>query len=272
MGRRAEVRLFDWREESKMQSEDKFDPIYYLYANPDVAATRWDPFEHFEKHGKIEGRQYALTKLPSQLEAEFLARREFFQKSFHMLDYNGISGDYVEFGSGGGATLITALRLSTNSQSNRTFWTFDSFKGLPHSVSADDEHPQWSSGVYAVSEDDYRRRCELAGIDMQRVRMIAGFYESSLIQPDVEYPSDIAIAYIDCDLFSSSRAVLNFLRSRLKNGMVIAFDDYYCHTSSGRSGEQKAFELFRGELRSFEFERYLSIGWHGQSFISYKID
>ena len=45
-------------------------------------------------------------------------------------------------------------------------------------------------------------------------------------------PTDIALAYIDCDLYSSTMPVLEFLLPRLKNGMIIAFDDYFCWSAT----------------------------------------
>ncbi|MDH4988523.1 TylF/MycF/NovP-related O-methyltransferase [Aminobacter anthyllidis] len=247
-----------------------FDPIFYLYANPDVAAAGVDPHEHFEKYGRAEGRVYALPQRPQRVESEFLRRREFFAKAFNMLSYNRIGGDYAEFGCGGGATLTMAYRESTDVGEGRTFWAFDSFKGLPPIEQSDDQHPEWHEGAYAVSEVDYRRRCRLAGVPEDQLRLVAGYYDNSLTKSDIEYPQDIALAYVDCDLFSSTTTVLQFLRSRLKNGMLLAFDDYFCHTQEGKSGEQKAFDLFRQETPEFSFEPYLTIGWHGQSFIAYR--
>jgi hypothetical protein len=58
-------------------------------------------------------------------------------------------------------------------------------------------------------------------------------------------PTDIALAYVDSDLYSSTRTVLEFLRPRLKHGMVVAFDDYFCWSATQPSGERKALEEYR---------------------------
>jgi hypothetical protein len=46
--------------------------------------------------------------------------------------------------------------------------------------------------------------------------------------------------YIDCDLYSSTKTVMAFLGSRLKHGMIVALDDYYCYSATGISGERLA--------------------------------
>jgi hypothetical protein len=38
---------------------DRFDPEWYLTQNPDVAASGMDPFRHYKRHGKQEGRMPA---------------------------------------------------------------------------------------------------------------------------------------------------------------------------------------------------------------------
>jgi O-methyltransferase len=54
----------------------------------------------------------------------------------------------------------------------------------------------------------------------------------------------VALACVDCDMYSSTRTVLSFLESRLKHGMIVAFDDYFCWSSTQISGERRAFVEF----------------------------
>ncbi|MGE5275822.1 MAG: hypothetical protein ACM3SU_02400 [Acidobacteriota bacterium] len=69
-------------------------------------------------------------------------RREFFRKAFLTLGFNGISGDYAEFGCETGTTFGLAWEengkaarqlafLSHRERQNRFFWALDSFRGLP---------------------------------------------------------------------------------------------------------------------------------------------
>ena len=78
---------------------------------------------------------------------------------------------------------------------------------------------------------------------------------------------DIALAYIDCDLYSSTMQVLRFLSPRLRHGMILAFDDYYCWSQTAVWGERNACnEFFAGHSR-FRLLPYIQFGWNGMSFI-----
>jgi len=147
-------------------------------------------------------------------------------------------------------------------------WAFDSFRGLPETSEADDEHPLWIPGMFAMDVDDFRRHCIENGIPREAYTTIVGFYDESLgsFSPSAA-PSDIVLAYIDCDMYSSTRDVLDFLSPRLKHGMILAFDDYFCFSSTRPSGEKLAFEEILASETNWRFERYRDIGWAGASFI-----
>ena len=61
--------------------------------------------------------------------------------------------------------------------------------------------------------------------------------------------------------------VLGFLAPRLKHGMILAFDDYYCWSPTAAAGERVAIaEVFAGHER-WNLVPYLQFGWHGASFV-----
>lgn len=76
-----------------------------------------------------------------------------------------------------------------------------------------------------------------------------------------------ALAYVDCDLYSSTAEVLRFLGTRLKHGMIVAFDDYYCWSGTAVSGERNACNEFFAGHPEFRLLPYLPFGWHGMSFV-----
>jgi len=201
---------------------------------------------------------------------EELHRKEFFRRAFYALAFNDIAGDYAEFGSHGAMTFALAYRASRISRSERKLWAFDSFSGLPPKAGQEDEHPVWVEGDMAMSLDEFIRLCEASRIPPSSYYIVPGFYQDTLTRPASDgagLPSDIALAYIDCDMYSSTRLVLEFLIPRLKHGMIIAFDDYYCWSSTAISGERKALiEVFAKETR-YHLLPYVQIGWHGMSFV-----
>ncbi|MEP4766360.1 MAG: hypothetical protein ABJQ21_20140 [Roseibium sp.] len=53
-----------------------FDPVYYLEANPDVAAAGMNPFLHFFVHGNQEGRSPLPLETPASVDGEQLANTD----------------------------------------------------------------------------------------------------------------------------------------------------------------------------------------------------
>jgi O-methyltransferase len=149
-------------------------------------------------------------------------------------------------------------------------WAFDSFEGLPETDDVRDLHPQWYAGAYPTATDLFELIVEDSGINRDEYSMVPGFYYDTIGPKSINsdsFATDIAIAYIDCDLYSSTRDVLYFLKSRLKTGMIIAFDDYFCYSSNGISGERLAMLDFLKENEEWAFVPFYQFNWHGQSFV-----
>ena len=197
-----------------------------------------------------------------------LAPRAFFlDAAFRVLAFNGIGGDYLEFGSHGGRTFSLAHQSITRYKYARHLWSFDSFEGLPKSRPGD-EHPHWVQRSMATGLDEFHAICRASGVPRGQYSVIAGYYEQSLAGMDpAAQPVDVALAYIDCDLLSSTRDVLRFLSPRLKHGMILAFDDYFRWSSESVSGERQAFVEFSEGMSDWRFLPYKSFGWHGMSFV-----
>ena len=72
---------------------------------------------------------------------EMAERDDFMRKAMKMLAYNGITGDYTEFGCHGGMTMRLAHKYMTRNGVARHLWAFDSFSGFPPPESEEDEVP-----------------------------------------------------------------------------------------------------------------------------------
>jgi O-methyltransferase len=198
---------------------------------------------------------------------EVIWRQAFFYNAFKALSYNGIDGDYAEFGCMG-RTFALAYHESRRHKHNAQLWAFDSFQGLPAPTEIGDEHPRWKEGALATSLDDFHAICASNGIPTNVYNVVPGFYDQTLTRNSrYDLPTNIALAYIDCDLYSSARAVLRFLMPRLKHGMIIAFDDYFCWSASQVSGERKAMLEFFSKDDTWTLLPYIQFGWHGNSFV-----
>ena len=76
-----------------------------------------------------------------------------------------------------------------------------------------------------------------------------------------------AIVWIDCDLYVSTKPVLDFLSSHLTEGTVVCFDDYYCYRGSPEQGEQRALREFLADNPDVYFTPYLDFAPIGKSFL-----
>lgn len=194
-------------------------------------------------------------------------RQMFFYHAFHCLSFNKISGDYAEFGCCGGTTFGLAYGEIKRHKYPRKMWAYDSFQGLPAHKSDKDYHPQWIEKTMKIELDEFHQTCACYRIPRNNYQVIAGFYEQSLAVEETKEPQDIALAYIDCDLYSSTLEVLQFLLPRCKHGMIIAFDDYYCWSDKTPSGEKMAMEEIFSNHPKWNLVPYIRFGWHGQSFV-----
>lgn len=204
----------------------------------------------------------------------FVAREymNFYRKVFQMLNFNGISGDYLEFGCHGALTFPTAYHAAARAthRVERHFWAFDSFSGLPESTLPEDEHPMWVAGTYRTSQDEFIQKCEATGVSREDFTVVPGYFEDTIGESSINreaLPGDAALVFVDCDMYSSTRTVLNFIEPLLKNGMVIAFDDYYCFSDRNPSGERLAFIELLSEHPDYSFLPYANFHWAGTSFI-----
>jgi len=161
---------------------------------------------------------------------------------------NGVSGDYHEFGVFKGRSFIrNSLNFlkNTNKANGKTmkFWAYDSFEGLPetHDVYAPGH---FTKGSYSAPRELFMANVKKAGIDLDRVKVVQGFYDKTLT-PELakEAFSDrkVAMAYIDCDIYESAVPIFKYLSGGLQVGSVLVIDDWIRHHAHPRHGIQRAF-------------------------------
>jgi len=126
----------------------------------------------------------------------------------------------------------------------------------------------------ATSLKQFLRFCKRNHIPPNRYTTVKEFYRDTLNSIRNGWPtppSTIALAYVDCDMYSSAMDVLNFLEPRLRHGMILAFDDYFNFSVNEQAGEQRAFTEFQLRISQWNFVPYLNIGGIGMSFIVQQI-
>lgn len=219
---------------------------------------------------EIDGNTYWIPPLDLKDE-ELLYRQEFLRRCMQYVSFNEITGDYAEFGCASARTFRFAYDLARLKHLPIHLWAFDSFEGLPERRDPRDTHPKWVPGVFPTDPHVFRAICDDHGMSRDCYTMVPGFYTDTLGPSNpaaAGYAKDIAIANIDCDMHSSTADVLAFLAPRLKTGMILYFDDYYCYANGVLSGERHAMLEFLQANPEWHFEPWQPVNWHGMSFIA----
>ncbi len=101
---------------------------------------------------------------------------------------------------------------------------FDSFVGLPEDFKA--QYPQGSLDVGGATP----------AIDDDRIAWHAGWFDDTVPAFSVP-PHDQLVLHLDCDLYSSTRCVLQALAPHLRPGTIFIFDEFF-----NRNHELRAFD------------------------------
>lgn len=188
--------------------------------------------------------------------------------AFEFIKINQVPGDYFEFGLWRGKTFGYAHRMKHRyKQEDMKLWGFDSFQGLP----ATEDHPDniWYEGQFVCTRPEFEEILKSKRISREEYELVEGFYSESL-NADLHrrlQGRNAAIVYIDCDLYASTKQVLDFIRPYLVNGTIVCFDDFYNYKGDPDQGEQKALVEFLQKERDIFFIPYLAYAPLGKSFI-----
>ncbi len=211
--------------------------------------------------------KFMITKNVDLSYFGFQSRQVFFESARYYLQYNRAKGIYAEFGCCGANTFrisLNTIGMYGKPHNIHHFYAFDSFEGMPEPKGID-KSLMWEKGICNISEKKFLK---LVQKDQHRVTTIKGFYENSL--KNFQFPNNtkIAMAYIDCDYYSSTKTVLRFLEKNLSHGMILAFDDWDCYFGDNKRGQRFAFAEWSKKLKKkYSFEHFRRMNSGGNSFI-----
>lgn len=186
-------------------------------------------------------------------------------------------GDYYEFGVFKGYAFWYAQKAAQRlGIDTMRFFGFDSFAGLPDIEGPDQtKNDIFYKGQYACSKDKVVKNLQAQGFDWSRGWLIEGFFEDSLTQ-EVKQQHGMgkaAIALIDCDIYSSTVEVLNFLEDLVMPNTILIFDDWKCFDyfdGNQDKGQRKAFKEFLANHQDLSAKELFSYGLYGQVFLVQK--
>lgn len=161
-------------------------------------------------------------------------------------DQNGM---FLEFGVYNGQSLTVIAENTKN-----VVYGFDSFKGLPEAWQGD-----FVKGSLA---------CNIPTNLPKNTELVIGYFEDTLEDFLKTHKTPISFIHIDCDLYSSTKHVLDLCYDRLANECIICFDDFINYEGY-EEHEFKAWMEFL-EKTNIEIQHLGSYGSHQVAFKMFK--
>jgi O-methyltransferase len=171
-------------------------------------------------------------------------------------------GDYLEFGVFNGNSIgsMYLAREASQTESIRLFG-FDAFEGLPLG-SEEEDSGVWKKGFYACSFEQMQACLLRRNIHSDKIVWVKGWYDQTLNDDLIKKLNleNLGLIFVDCDTYSSSKAVLNFIAPLIKQPLIICFDDWKLNDLDIKGmGEYKSFNEFlesNSHLRAEEIKSY----------------
>jgi hypothetical protein len=150
---------------------------------------------------------------------------------------------WLEFGVASGKTINYISKFT-----NDTVFGFDSFEGLPE---------KWRDGF-----DKGAFNCNgNFPLVNNNVELIKGWFDNTLPNFILNQNKKVSFLHIDCDLYSSTKFILNTLKEYLDTDCTVVFDELVNYPGfDGEKGELKAFYEFITENKV----NYTWIGMNGK--------
>jgi O-methyltransferase len=164
-----------------------------------------------------------------------------------LISRNLLAGtDFMEFGIFRGFNVwFVQAYCRLHHLPDMRYFGFDSFFGLPE-ITGVDRSGTFKEGEFSAYREDVEYYLERYGVDWSQTFLVEGFFSKTLIDETVHQHRlrRCAFAVIDCDLYSSTVEVLNFLKPLLARTAVLYFDDWDDFRSDEK-GEALAFREFQ---------------------------
>ena len=159
----------------------------------------------------------------------------------YALDRCTVAGLMLEFGVYTGTSLAAIAK-----RAGQTVHGFDSFEGLPE---------DWS---YFQKRGRFGLGGSMPSFSEPNVELHKGWFDATLPEFLALHTDPVRFLHVDCDLYSSTKTVLESLGSRVVAGTIIVFDEYLNYPGWDRH-EFKAFQEFVNEGgRRYEYLGFAS--------------
>jgi hypothetical protein len=141
-----------------------------------------------------------------------------------------VAGAYLEFGVEKGTSINFCARFLAE-RGPAIIHGFDSFEGLPE---------EWTGTMEPAGK--FSRGGKPPRI-LPNVTLHCGWFSETLPRYLAAYPEPVAFLHIDCDIYSSTKTVLDTLAGWMVPGSVVMFDEYFNY-HGWRRHEFRAWQEF----------------------------
>jgi len=169
-------------------------------------------------HARLDAWSY-LKSICNPLPPMIGSMMETFQLAMNAAPKEGL---VLEFGVRFGNSICQLASLT-----QQKIYGFDSFEGLPE---------VW----HHEPKGSYTTRGEIPKVP-SHVELIVGWFDQTLPNFLDTHSGPVRLINIDCDIYSSTKTVLDLLAPRIVSGSVIVFDEYIGN-AHWREDEYKAFQ------------------------------
>lgn len=205
---------------------------------------------------------------------------ETFNNIFILLSALRLQGDIFEFGVFQGYTArLFARYMQKFCLEDTSLHLFDSFEGLPEEKEMDKNSYEYSSGVWKKGSlsvckgmEDYIQKKLSKILSEKRVHVVKGFFEDTF-ESYFNKPMKAKLIHIDCDLYSASKYVLDFLFSHeiIQDGTLVIFDDWMTSLGNPNLGQRKATFEVLSKYPHWSLEQYSNYGGGSHLFIAHDL-
>lgn len=207
----------------------------YIRYRTYAAVPTYTVQQELARRTAAECADYVQSEMPKAL--QFSKREDLWDYVWDQMRF----GLVAEFGVWNGYSINRIAQ-----KTDQLVYGFDSFAGL---------REDWSGGEFAKGKFDLAGRLpEVA----ENVRLIKGWFDETLPQFLAEHSEPFAFIHIDCDTYEAASTILDLVATRILEGTVVVFDEYFGYRG-WRLGEFKAWQEFvlRHQVR-YEYLAYSS--------------
>ncbi|MEO6082823.1 MAG: class I SAM-dependent methyltransferase [Umezawaea sp.] len=156
-----------------------------------------------EREAALQSAQFVRDHMPKV--PQFGHPHQTLEHALGMVVLDGLA---LEFGVYTGST----LKIIAAARGEQDVYGFDSFEGLP-----EDWRNGFPAGMFNVE-----------GLpDVPGAELVVGWFDDTLPGFLDEHQGPVTFLHVDCDLYSSTKTVLDLVGPRLVPGSVVVFDEYF---------------------------------------------